>query len=57
MFGTDDEAEAAALVDEDVVSAVANRLWLVILSTKQETLVISKEHRSVIEAYETRKGE
>ncbi|MEJ1155157.1 hypothetical protein [Microbacterium marmarense] len=57
VFGTDDEAKAAALVNEDVVSAVASRLWLVVLSTKQETLVISKEHRSVIEAYETKKGE
>lgn len=57
VFGTDDEAKAAALVNEDVVSAVASRLWLVVLSQKQETLVISKEHRGVIEAYETRKGE
>ncbi len=57
VFGTDNEATAAPLVNEDVVSAVASRLWLVVLSQKQETLVISKEHRSVIEAYETRKGE
>lgn len=57
VFGTKDEAAAAALVDEDVVSAVASRLWLVVLSAKQETLVISKEHRSIIEAYETRKAE
>lgn len=49
------EEEARALIDEAAVSAVASRLWLIILSEKQETLVISKEHRGVIDKYETGK--
>lgn len=57
VFGVTDKAEAEALVDADIVSAVASRLWLIILSEKQENLVISKEHRGVIEQYEVRKGD
>ena len=52
-----DETQAEALVDADVVSEVASRLWLIILSEKQETLVISKEHRGVIDKYEAEKGD
>ncbi|WP_313480265.1 hypothetical protein [Microbacterium sp.] len=57
VFGTDDEGEAEALVNDDIVSEVASRLWLVVLSKKQETLVISKEHRGVIDKYEAEKGD
>lgn len=52
VFGDIDEEEAATLVDENVVAEVASRLWLIILSEKQEALVISKEHRGLIEQYE-----
>lgn len=57
VFGVTDKAEAEALVDDDIVSEVASRLWLIILSEKQENLVISKEHRGVIEQYEAGKGD
>jgi hypothetical protein len=57
VFGEADEAVAGSLVDDAAVSAVAERLWLIVLSDRQETLVISKEHRGVIDAYEAEKGE
>lgn len=58
VFGEEvGEAEAGELVAGDVVSAVASRLWLIILSEKQEGLVISKEHRGVIDRYEAEKGD
>ena len=56
VFGVDGEAEAEGLVDDDVVSAVASRLWLIVLSEKQETLVITREHRGVIERHEAERG-
>ncbi len=56
VFGVEDLAEAEALIDEAAVSAVADRLWLIILSEKQESLVISGEHRGVIENYEARRA-
>jgi hypothetical protein len=55
VFGTDNVDVAKAAVDEDAVIAVASRLWLIVLSEKQESLVISREHRGVIEKYETEK--
>lgn len=57
VFGETDEAKAETMVDLDVVSAVASKLWLIILSEKQETLVISGEHRGVIDKYEAEKGD
>lgn len=57
VFGVADEGEAAALINEDAVAAVARRLWLIVLSEKQEKLVISKEHRGVLENYEATRGE
>ncbi|SIO27062.1 hypothetical protein [Agromyces cerinus] len=57
VFGVESEEEARPLIDDDAVSAVAKRLWLIILSEKQETLVISKEHRGVIDKYETGKDD
>lgn len=39
-------------VDEDVISAVADRLWIIVLSERQEKhLVPTGEHRGVIEKY------
>lgn len=57
VFGVDELAKAEAMINEDAVSAVASRLWVIILSEKQEKLVISKEHRGVIEQYEAEKGD
>lgn len=57
VFGVTGKDEAETLVDADLVSAVASRLWLIILSEKQENLVISKEHRGVIDRYEAEKDD
>lgn len=56
VFGVETKEEALEQIDEDIVSAVATRLWIIILSEKQERLVISAEHRSVIEAHEIKKA-
>jgi len=56
LFDEADKDKAATLIDGPTVSAVAERLWLIILSEKQERLVISAEHRGVIENYEATKG-
>lgn len=53
---TGDEQEAETLVDDEVCQAVADRLWIIVLSERQESLVISKEHRGVIQAHEAQKG-
>ncbi|MCA1606397.1 MAG: hypothetical protein LC775_13230 [Acidobacteria bacterium] len=34
---------------------VARRLWLIVLSERQESLVISREHRAIIQAHEVRR--
>lgn len=57
IFGVDDTEEAQSEIDDKIVSAVAERLWIIILSEKQETLVISKEHRGLIEKHEVEKEE
>ncbi|RNB52376.1 hypothetical protein EDM22_01335 [Agromyces tardus] len=56
IFGDLDEATAEGLVDDAVVSEVASRLWLIILSERQEQLVITPGHRGLIEAYEAEKA-
>lgn len=48
VFDTEDPEEAKALIDRDLLKEVSNRLWLVVLSDKQENLVISKRHRAWI---------
>lgn len=45
VFGDVTEAEAEELIDEDVVKAVRDSIWIIILHEKQESLVISKEDR------------
>jgi hypothetical protein len=39
-----DENEAAAKLSADLLVGVANRIWLVTLSEKQEQLVLSTSH-------------
>ena len=56
VFNEPNKANAAAMIDDPTVTAVAERLWLIILSEKQEQLVISAEHRGVIDKYEALKG-
>jgi len=49
-----DEQKAEALVDDSVCAEVAKRLWLIVLSDRQETLVISPEHRALVEGHVVR---
>ncbi len=51
-----DPALAAARLDDGVCAAVAERLWIIVLSERQETLVVSREHRAVIQAQDVRRG-
>lgn len=48
--------DAAASVDEAACRAVADRLWLLILSDKQESLVPSVEHLGLIHSHELKKA-
>ena len=54
IFPAGTEAEPA--VDEAVCRAVAERLWLLILSDKQETLVPAVEHLNLIHSHERLKA-
>lgn len=54
VFGVDTETDAERLVDDAVCADVAARLWLIVLSDRQEALVISKDHRSLVDAHEIR---
>ncbi len=56
VFGTTTKADAESLIDEEALSEVAKRLWLIVLSDKQETLVMSREHRGLIDKYEIEQG-
>ncbi|WP_147262017.1 hypothetical protein [Blastococcus sp. TF02A-26] len=53
VFDLEGEDEARALIDTDVVKQVADKLWLIVLSDKQEELVVSKKHRGWILQRET----
>lgn len=54
--GVPDEDEARKLVNNDACAAVAERLWLIVLSDRQEKLTVSAEHRGLIERHDTMKG-
>jgi hypothetical protein len=48
VFDTETKDEAEAAIDMDVVKDVSDRLWVVVLSDKQERLVISNEDRALV---------
>jgi hypothetical protein len=57
IFGSDvTEEDAPKLVDSAVCERVAGRLWLLVLSEKQEKLVITDKHRGIIIAHEIEHG-
>lgn len=56
LFDTNDKNAAEALIDQDVVDQVAEKLWLIVLSGKQEELVVSRRHRGWILQRETEEG-
>ncbi|MFD9868050.1 hypothetical protein ACFXI8_29960 [Streptomyces niveus] len=57
VFGTADRAAAEAQMDLSVAQEVAARIWLIVLSDKQETLVPLKDWEAIVAAELIRKGE
>jgi hypothetical protein len=55
-LGTCDPEEAASLIKADVVQELAKRLWLVVMSEKQEKLVPLDDWRGVVANYYNRTG-
>jgi hypothetical protein len=51
---SEDEDEAKGKIDMDVVHELANRMWLIVLSEKQEQLLISDEDRALIKQHRVR---
>lgn len=48
-----DKAKAALLISDATVDAIADRLWVIVLSKRQEdTLMMSKEHLGLIRKFE-----
>jgi hypothetical protein len=56
LFGEEDEGKAKGHVDIALTSELAERLWLVVLSEKQEQLLISDEDRALIVESRVKKG-
>lgn len=56
IFGPNYDQDKDSPIDHEVAQAVSNRLWLIVLSDRQETLVASLEHRAIIDQHETLKG-
>jgi hypothetical protein len=50
-LGVEDIRQAATALDVALCADVADRLWLIVLSRKQEALVVSPEHRAEIQKY------
>ena len=48
--------EAVAKVDQSLATEVAEGLWLIVLSDRQEKLVITDKHRSIIFQHEIERG-
>lgn len=49
LFGDDvSEPDARNLIRQEIVTDLVDRVWVIVLSDKQETLVISREDRSEI---------
>lgn len=57
VFGTTDPDRARDLLDRTVSERVAERLWLIVLSDKQETLVPLKDWEAIVAAALIQKGD
>lgn len=57
IFGTPSEEEARRQIDASVVKGVAERIWLIVLSEKQEKLLPLKEWRGIVAHELTLRGE
>lgn len=55
-LGVENEAYARQTIRTEDCEAVSSRLWLIVLCERQESLVISREHRAVVRAHDI-KGE
>lgn len=55
VFGTSDPEEARKLLDSELAQSVAARLWLIVLSDKQETLLPLKDWAAIVAAELTRR--
>ncbi|MFI6730883.1 hypothetical protein NRF20_00510 [Streptomyces sp. R-74717] len=55
VFGTSDTEEARKLLDAELAQSVAERLWLIVLSDKQETLLPLKDWAAIVAAELTRR--
>lgn len=56
LLGEADQQKAKKLLDQQVLDDLEERLWLVVLSEKQENLLISKEDRALINNKRTMDG-
>lgn len=56
LLDTDVEADARGLLDPSVVDDVCENLWLIVLSQKQEQLLISNDDRALIVQKRIEKG-
>lgn len=46
IFGTVSSVEAQGEIDHEIVEDLAKRIWVIVLSDRQETLVISRDDRA-----------
>ncbi|WP_236561137.1 hypothetical protein, partial [Streptomyces sp. F-3] len=56
IFGDLPPGDIDKSINHEIVHEVAKRLWMIVLSDKQEKLVISREHRALIQAHEIMGG-
>ncbi len=57
VFGAGTDVSAAtAMIDQGIVSDLAERMWIIVLSARQERLVISDEDRGVLLKRRAKKG-
>ena len=57
VFGTKVEDDVKAQIDAEVVRDLAERIWVIVLSDRQETLVISAQDRAEVMKIRTLKSE
>lgn len=48
LVGEEDESKAGELLDPDVMQDLSERLWLIVLSERQESLLISDDDRALV---------
>ena len=54
VFDTEDRSATEDMINRPLVDDVASRLWIIVLSDKQEKLVISTEDRAILTAHKVR---